>query len=646
MDGFEDYFNLAIDNDDAGYSSSSVDMDDDRSLLPIDFNFSPNPRLCRYYMGYLRRYCRGKICKKDATSFWDFFKEFSIFPSHEVKSFDTLLRKVFHILPEVTVTWKVKNVHTGKYFTGHGKGLPYRRYGNRNNYEFVEVWSRITVMDTIRLHAALHEDDCDFVVNEKIDYSRVKITFTCDGIPHGKSSPDSLHVLALKVNNCKLVHIVHARVARRKESKELDDFLDPIVEECNRLGIQVRFFVADSPMRSFFKRLKGHAGRSSCEMCEATGVCVSRKIVYPACQVQQPRRTHEKWVECLQDLLSQREEGHQDHVKGIMGRSPLLDLNNFDIVEDSPTDPLHRDWLGIVKATLWRQTTGMSKTGSMTVRGQRIANAISESYSVLRIPSEFSHCARPIDYPNFKSHEWKSLLVTSFPTICDVVNNEIGEKCAHIWLLYSFLILLYYGPDRNYESLPAQDLEDLHQQLYDEFEEEFGQAACTFNWHCFYHMPRVRSLGLLSDMSTESFESAYGMVQKSYAPGTRNTSLQIVRNMCMRSLGHTSDFCQHKLTIDVDKGNKNDDSILIDDHYNYYQVKSIRRNGMIMASPIKTSLWECPHDPTLPFDSVGVKMYDEVSDITVQLPSSHFQGKGLIRNDGVMIPFHKELLFS
>ncbi len=647
-DGFEDFFDLA--DSDPGYNSSSDDQvhDENQRALPIDLHFSPDPNLSNYYIGFLRRYSRGKTSKADAQGYWEWAKEHSVYPPEEIKSLDTLLRNVAKVLPQPKLTWKVLNITTGKHFSGTGWTLPFRRYGDRNIYEFVEVWARLTIRDVIRLHAALHADDCDFVEDGVIQFDKVSVTFTCDGIPHGKSSPDNLHVVALKIKGCRLVHIVQTRVARRKVPKDLSDFLDPFVDECLELGVKVDYFVADSPMRSFFKMLKGHAGRSSCEVCEATGVCINRKIVYPAEQILGMKRSHERWVDSVEDLESQKEAGAtHDNVRGIMGRSPLLKLNNFDIVQQSPPDPLHRDWLGVMKFNLWRNTVGMSKSGVANAKGQRISKAISDSYQMIRLPTEFSHTARPMDYPNFKGHEWKSLLVSSFPTIIDEVNQELGSKCAHIWTLFAFLILLYNGDDETFQAMDEEVLEDMHQLFYDEFQEEFGPSLCSFNLHSFYHMPTVRKWGRPTQLSTESFESSYGLVQISYAPGTRNTGLQIIRNMTMRSLAHTRDKCQRKLFIAKDNGKrKRDDSLLMGRNHKYYKVQDIRRNGDIAVSEIQKSVWRCPADPTLPFDMVGVYTYDGISEDVLDLPVSHFQGKCILRNDGVLVPCHKELLFS
>ena len=635
------------DHDDTQDSSlnESVTSNDD-VVRPLDLNFYDDHEINRFAKRFLKKYSKGNMNRTGAVDMWNLFREFSRFPAENLMSYDTFERRVKEVMPTPELTWRVRNLETEEDVTGRGKCFPEKQFSNKNIYETREMWTRLSLKDVICLHAGMHIGHCDFIIDGEIDFSKVHLTFTADGIPHGNSSTDNLHVLAVRFKGCRQVYILQARVAKRKEPKILDDFLLPFVRECNSLNVKVDFFLGDSPMRSFFKSLKGHAGRSSCEICEATGRCVAGKICYPADQVLGRKRSHERWLEQVADLESQREEGPTGDVAGVTGRSPLIEINNFDMVKKAPPDPLHRDWLGIAKSTLWRNTTGMSKTGVVNSRGNRIQNAVSEDYRNIRLPSEFSHRSRPVDYPNFKGHEWKSLVVTAFPAISDIVKNELGHQLAHVWTLFAWMILLYNGPEWAFHEMDDEYLEELHQQLYDEFQLEFGSRACTFNWHSFYHMPTVRKFGKSSDLSTEPFESSYGKVQKSYAAGTRSTGLQIIRNMLLRTLAHTSDYCQNQLIIDTSTDSKRcDDSILIDSLFTFYKVRRVTGDN-VDVSEIKKEKWHSPHDGTLPFEKVGVFKYRRTLDAVFTLPRKSFVGKGVLREDGILIGLYQDLLFS
>ncbi len=614
---------------------------------PVDLRIYEDVDANNFVLDFIHETHIGPYRRQVAKRMWDLFRRHNPQLGFYLQSYDTLERRLQTILPQPVVEWKVQNRDTRKFFSGSGNKFPDKVYGNRDTYEILQVWTRLRVRDVVRLHGGSHEDQCEFVVDRRILYDRVHITITCDGIPNGRgSSQDNLHLISLRFRGCKLVYVVQARVAKRHEPKDAMDFFGSLVKECNDLGVTVDYFIADAPMRAFAKRMKGHAGRYSCETCEARGVCVNRKIVYPGCMVMQRRRTKERWLENVVDLEQQQVGGFTTQVKGVMGRSPLLDLHSFNIIDQAPTDPLHRDWLGLVKGTLWRHTIGMGK-GHVSARGQRVTNVVSDHYRTVRLPEEFSHRSRAIDYANFKAHEWKSMVMTSFDTLCEVVNRECGEKLCHIWIRFVFLVLVYYGPEWLFHEFEQDYLHDIHEGLYDDFEMEFGQGACSYNWHSFYHMPIVRRLGRMCHVSTEPFESAYGSAQGSYQSGTRNIGLQIVRNMLMRCSGHLPQYCKYKLLLEPEKPSlRSDNSIALDRMLNYFKVIAV--NGIdVTVKKMMTREWDCPHDSTLPFRSVGVVMFTgQLDDEVLTYPREYFMGKGVLLSSNLLIPFYWDLLYS
>ncbi len=364
--------------------------------------------------------------------------------------------------------------------------------------------------------------------------------------------------------------------------------------------------------------------------------------------VHQRKRTNERWHELVDDLEQQREHGHHDHVKGITGRSPLMRLKDFDMVRKCPADPMHRDWLGLAKSTLWRATVGMAKSGYMNAKGQRINSAISDVYVQLQLPSEFSHRPRIIDYPNFKSHEWKSLCVCTIPTICEVLKEEDDEGgMAHLWLLFIFLILAYHGPDWVFDDLGEEYLKELQEKWYDEFQLELGPAACSFNVHNFFHMPEIRKLANPTEISTEPFESAYGLVQMSYAPGSRNVGKQIIRNMLLRAINVGPNHCHRSLIIQpsIKDDVTYNDSYVMDSKFQFYKVTEVAGDH-VSAVKVITTPWTCPFDPSLPMDKVGIFEYNGLSRNVKHYHRDTFVGKAVIHQGKHIIGLHRNLLFS
>ncbi len=613
---------------------------------PLDLHLYDNQELTSFVQDFIRRCNKRRMNKGQRSEMWSMVADWRLFDPVEMQSYDTLERKLKAALPSATVHWRVRNLNTGRIYCGRGKHFPERKFKNKRVYETLCVWARVHLRDLIRFHAAQHPN-ADYVVDGKINFRKVRLNFTYDGIPNGKSSPDNLNVMGIQFHGCKQVYIPAVRVARRRETKNLSRFMDRFIQQCLSLGVHVKFFLADAPMRAFIKCLKAHAGRFSCEYCEAEGQCINKKICYPANMLQQTKRTQESWVDHVEELERQRQEGDVNNVQGVTGRSPLLKLAYFDMVKDAPSDPLHRDWLGICKASLWRQTVGLSKAGVLSACGKRITDKVGEVYRKLSLPSEFSHRARTIDYPNFKGHEWKSLAVSCFPTICTVVEEEIDHATAHVWQLFIFLVLVYNGPEWAMKKIGDRYLDILHRLLYEQFEDAFGKGACSFNWHAFSHMREIRQCGKSSQISTEPYESAYGEVQVAYKSGTRNIALQIVNNMLIKRINHREGKgCRNSLAIEPrTKDLRYNDSIVLDEQYNYYQVVKVE-NDLMAVRKMKTGHWTSPVDSNLPMKFAGVFSYEGTMDEEILLRREDVKGKGIVTEDNVVIPFYEDLLFS
>ncbi len=622
------------------------DSDSEECSRPITYQFYEDPELNQVVGEFMKKFTKHRMNRSQGKGMWSVVKNLCHRLGIPAKSYDTTERKVKECMPTPKVTWKVLRRDNGSFKEGSGESFPEKKFKDRNKFEVRSVWTRVALKDLIDFHYSMHPKS-KVLVNGHVDYKKVKLSFTYDGIPYAKSSSDTLNVMGVQFSDCRQVYIPHVRVAKKAEAKDLAKFLNPFVNEVIHLGVKVNYFLADAPMRAFIKCIKGHAGRFSCEVCEAEGQVIQRKVCYPPSQRHGRRRNHKRWIELVEDLEAQSEEGNPGNVKGLTGRSPLLRIPEFDMIKKAPPDPFHRDWLGIVKSTLWKHTVGLNKTGIMNRRGQRITQELSDIYRDLNLPSEFSRRSRPIDYANYKGQEWKSLTISCFWEICDSVQKEIGQQTAHVWLLYTYLVIIYNGPKWCREALGEDQLVLLHGQLYELFSDEFGPGACTFKWHSFSHMPEICDFGTPQQLSTEPYESAYGRVKTAYRPGTRNIGLQIARTMLLRCVDHVEGIhCTNRLKIRKrTKDIRFDDSIVMDEYFNFYKVVETCGKD-IYAKPIKKKNWKCPHDTSLDMSLAGIFIYKGVLDEIVTINRANVMGKGILTARKLLIPFTTDMLFS
>ncbi len=621
-------------------------MEDDAYEGQRDFDMSleffRDPELNDLAMAFLNVYATGGVKKTTAAKFWELHRTFGKFDRKQMKGFPSLLTKVRKLLPKITMSWKVKDIVTGRVHTGQGPVFPERKFRDKNRYIIQEMWSRLDLRDLAKFHIQLHPGKANQLVREGVmQPDLMPLYFTSDGIPCGKSTPDNLHVTAVRFRGCKNVYILETRIARRKQAKILDEFLCPIIDACLDSHFPVLKYLGDAPMRAFYKCMKGHAGYFSCEVCEAEGVCVNRRVCYPSSTLGACLRTTEKWREAVNEL----EESEVDNVMGVTGRSPLLRLPGFDMVADSPSDPLHRDFLGMTK-NMWRLCTNPNKQGNLSARTQTMLATVSKAYASVRLPQEFSHRSRPVDMANFKSHEWKSLLMTSFPVIADAAQELRGGQSGVMWTLFAFLLRIYNGPEHFMNEIGEESLRSIHKRFYIAFESEFGEAACSFNVHAFSHMIENRKFGRQHVISTEAFESAYGMIQLSYAPGTRCIGKQILERMLIRLLRFRGHNCDYTLTFSRFKQeNRNDDSIVTDDKWNFFKVKDVQKDTLTVVKIHKTR-WVSEYDGDLPFHKAGVFRFNGYSDEKMCLPKSYFTGKGAMLEKKILMGLYWDLLFS
>ncbi len=331
-----------VGTDGAGGGEEWEDVDSVASDEEFDMNLrlSDDPEVNSFSLEFLREYATGGLKKTQGARFWELHRRHKTYDPKKLQSFPTLLRKVKRVLPVITQYWRVKDFQTGRVYEGSGLHYPAAKYKDLNRYELLETWTRIKLRDMMKFHVRMHSSKRqDYLQDGILKPNWMPLVFTSDGIPCGKSSSESLHVLAIRFLDCKGIYILQTRIAKRGVAKRLEDFLDPFIDECLALSAQVKKFLGDAPIRSFFKCLKGHAGYYSCEVCEAPGLCVQKRVCYPACMIGHPLRSLEKWQEAVSEL----EEGEETSVNGVIGRSPLLKLPHFDMVSDAPADPMHRD---------------------------------------------------------------------------------------------------------------------------------------------------------------------------------------------------------------------------------------------------------------------------------------------------------------
>ncbi len=129
--------------------------------------------------------------------------------------------------------------------------------------------------------------------------------------------------------------------------------------------ITVRLVIADAPKRSEIRCVQGHMAFFGCDFCEVVGVSEKNPAntgshrIWPAIELQSGhlalQRTHDRLLARAERCAGKSAEANiRDAGKnaGVSGRSPLFDLNGFDVIKDMIAESMHQWCEGVVKAIL------------------------------------------------------------------------------------------------------------------------------------------------------------------------------------------------------------------------------------------------------------------------------------------------------
>lgn len=319
--------------------------------------------------------------------------------------------------------------------------------------------------------------------------------------------------------------------------KSCSEFLEKFIRELNQVlqdgiviqqklfEVKIKFFVCDSPARSFIKCIVGHVAFHGCERCKVIGKKVDGVTVF--LENNAKKRT---------DLSFKEFEDPECHT----GVSPLCAVKPpLNLVSQFILDPMHLLYLGCTKRIL----EYLLSTSSHKVRLSATMKAeLTRRTMMIKkdIPDEFPRKMRSTEeWSKYKAVELKFF---SLYAAAIVLKKLVPEEIYNHFLLFTVASRLLSDKNRNINIAEAR-------KYYTTFVEQastlYGSTFVSLNIHNLIHVSDdVEKTGCsLSDLSAFPFESYLGSVSS-----VIRSANNIVAQYCRR-LEEKDKFLKKEITI-------------------------------------------------------------------------------------------------
>ena len=351
------------------------------------------------------------------------------------------------------------------------------------------------------------------------------------------------------------------------------------------------------------------------------------KIVWPySTSKDNEPRTQGKVLE----IVNRIENGEiltSDEAKGVVGKSPLLTLENFDYVLDVPTEYLHCMCLGVIKRLVELTFNVGLNRPRITKRKLTPPSVFNALIANIKGPGEFSRRVRDLDFSVWKGQEFRNLALFYFPIVLDCLPQNAKEQ--RLWLLMAFMMRACVIPTPEFQQTNTNDILYCSDEYYKLYEKIFGAYNCTYNTHIvFSHIMEIRTHGPLTLTSAFGFEQFYGEVRNSFTPGTVSTLKQIMQKVYLRrSLG--SHTCKPKIVFKLNDTSLECNNLIYTFRFGEYKMYKIVHisDTEFTCVRIKTANISFPGAATLPWKKVGVFKLDGFNDETVKIKPNAVAGK-------------------
>ncbi len=463
------------------------------------------------------------------------------------------------------------------------------------------------------------------------------VTLTChlldlssDGVELSRSGSKQLHVVSVRIKGCNTPYPWQVWQFQPGSHPSIEEIFNPVVEDVTKTRCSVRRICADGLEVQSIRGMKSCNGFHSCGLCNQRGTKAGSKSVYYPLNEKCSRRTHQDFVSLFNDhmewFLLENMKKTEDLRMGVNKKSPLLNLQDFDIINQIPLDSMHLIHLGITKKMWERIFETGSKVFHNAARRMQVQRRWNAMFTETKLPFELKHKTQPVNIARMKASELQTLDMLAFAAMA--LQLEGPEMLRKAMFTYCFLVRALYIDNVTFTRLEQYiDMDKLLLTFLKSYQAVFGKEAFSHNIHHFSHVLETRRKhGPMYWYNTAPFESMYGQFQ--YESNTNNVPKQILQNYLTFTQHEHKCYVEKNFRFKAQASEKTDDSIVyIRDAF--YRVEDINDPHLVIRK-IKTRALDTSAVVKLPWRLLGVRHYVEETSLEhVTVHKDDVKAKGI-----------------
>lgn len=214
-------------------------------------------------------------------------------------------------------------------------------------------------------------------------------------------------------------------------------------------------------------------------------------------------------------------------LKGIKGKSALLKLKYYDIVESTTIDYMHSVCIGVLKQSFAAWLDPINRSKPFYIRKK--LKIINEKLELIKVPKTINRRPGKIEhFKTWKAHEYRNFLLYFGPI---VLKNVLPMPYYQHFLLLSYSIYTFLQNEISKEEFSAASFQIL--EYVDKFEILYKLESMNHNIHLASHIPNcVLANGPLWAYSAFNMENKNSQINR-VIKGTKNIIQESANKYCI-----------------------------------------------------------------------------------------------------------------